>query len=57
MKKSFLENTAKVRLLIILIILKLIGSINWSWSLVLTPLWVAIIVVIVGNFLNKRNPK
>ena len=52
MKKSFLGP-----LLIILIILKLIGSINWSWSLVLTPLWVAIIVVIVGNFLNKRNPK
>ena len=44
-------------LLIVLIILKLIGSINWSWSLVLTPLWVAIIVVIVGNILNKRNPK
>jgi hypothetical protein len=40
--------------LIILIILKIFGVINWSWSIVLIPLWIAIIVVFAGNII-KRN--
>lgn len=51
-------------LAIVLIILKFVGAINWSWLLVLCPLWIklllaAIVLVIVeiidSNFRNKRN--
>ena len=42
-------------LLIILIILKLIGFINWHWLIVLSPLWLVIIIVFVGNIINLKN--
>lgn len=51
-------------LAIVLIVLKLVGVINWSWLLVLCPLWIklllaAIVLVIVeiidSNSRNKRN--
>ena len=44
-------------LLIVLIILKLIGSINWSWSIVLSPLWLAITIIFIGNIINLKNKK
>lgn len=31
-------------LLIVFIILKLVGTITWSWWLVLTPLWIMIAI-------------
>lgn len=31
-------------LLIVFIILKLVGTITWSWWLVLTPLWIMIVI-------------
>ena len=34
-------------LLIVFIVLKLCNVINWSWWLVLTPLWIAIIIWII----------
>lgn len=35
-------------LLIVFIVLKLIGVINWSWGWVLAPLWIPVVIVIVG---------
>ena len=34
-------------LLIIFIVLKLVGTINWSWIWVLSPLWINWIIVIL----------
>lgn len=34
-------------LLIIFIVLKLVGVINWSWWVVLIPLWINLSVVII----------
>ena len=34
-------------ILIVNIILKLVGVITWSWSVVLWPLWVVIVLVIL----------
>ncbi len=34
-------------LLLVFIILKLTGNIDWSWWWVLSPLWIPIIVVII----------
>lgn len=34
-------------ILVVNIILKLIGVINWSWWVVLWPLWVSIIIFII----------
>jgi uncharacterized protein YqhQ len=34
-------------ILIVNIILKLLGSINWSWGVVLWPLWIEIILCII----------
>lgn len=34
-------------LLIVNIVLKLVGSIDWSWWLVLWPLWAQIIFVVI----------
>lgn len=31
-----------------LIILKLIGAIEWSWMVVLIPLWVDVLIVVAG---------
>lgn len=33
-------------LLIVFIVLKLIGVINWSWWWVLSPLWISILIVL-----------
>ena len=38
-------------LLIVNIVLKLVGSINWSWWIVLWPLWTQIALVIIFIFL------
>ena len=35
-------------LLIVFIVLKLIGVINWSWSWVLAPLWIPVLLVVIG---------
>jgi len=35
-------------ILIVQIILKLFGLINWSWGLVLWPLWVSIVIIIIA---------
>ena len=34
-------------LLIIFIVLKLVGVINWSWWVVLIPLWINLAVIII----------
>lgn len=34
-------------LLIVFIILKLVGVINWSWLWVLSPLWISLILLII----------
>ncbi len=34
-------------ILVVNIILKLIGIINWSWWVVLWPLWVSIVIIII----------
>lgn len=38
-------------LLIIFIVLKLFNIINWSWLIVLIPLWISIGIFIVGLLL------
>ena len=48
--------------LIIHIILKFTGIINWNWSIVLWPLWaifiITIIVIIILKYnINKENKK
>ena len=35
-------------LLIVLIVLKLIGVINWGWGWVLAPLWIPVLLVVIG---------
>ena len=35
-------------LLIVFIVLKLIGVINWSWGWVLAPLWIPALLVVIG---------
>ena len=35
-------------LLIEFIVLKLIGVINWSWGWVLAPLWIPVLLVVIG---------
>lgn len=34
-------------ILVVNIILKLIGIINWSWLVVLWPLWISIVIIII----------
>lgn len=34
-------------ILVVNIILKLVGIINWSWLVVLWPLWISIIIIII----------
>ena len=34
-------------LLVIFIVLKLVGVINWSWLWVLSPLWINLIIAII----------
>lgn len=40
-------------ILIVNIILKLIGAINWSWWVVLWPLWVSIAILIIFIIIVK----
>ena len=35
-------------LLIVFIVLKLIGVINWGWGWVLAPLWIPVLLVVIG---------
>ena len=35
-------------LLIVCIVLKLIGVINWGWGWVLAPLWIPVLLVVIG---------
>ena len=35
-------------LLIVFMVLKLIGVINWSWGWVLAPLWIPVLLVVIG---------
>ena len=35
-------------LLIVFIVLKLIGGINWGWGWVLAPLWIPVLLVVIG---------
>ena len=35
-------------LLIVFIVLRLIGIINWSWGWVLAPLWIPVLLVVIG---------
>ena len=35
-------------LLIVFIVLKLVGVINWSWWWVLAPLWIPLLIVIIA---------
>ena len=35
-------------LLIVFIVLKVIGVINWSWGWVLAPLWIPVLLVVIG---------
>lgn len=39
-------------LLIVFIVLKLIGVINWGWGWVLAPLWIPILIVLVYAFIS-----
>lgn len=34
-------------ILVVNIILKLVGVINWSWLIVLWPFWVSIVIIII----------
>ena len=36
-------------LLVVFIVLKLCGIINWSWLWVLSPLWIPIVIVLLGG--------
>lgn len=40
-------------ILVVNIILKLIGVINWSWCVVLWPLWVSIAILIIFIIIVK----
>ena len=37
-------------LLIVFIVLKLVGVINWGWGLVLAPLWIPILIALATAF-------
>lgn len=39
-------------LLIVFIVLKLIGVINWGWGWVLAPLWIPVVIVIIGFLIS-----
>lgn len=38
-------------LTLIFVVLKLVGVINWSWVVVLSPLWIALIIDIVAIYI------
>ena len=35
-------------LLVVFIVLKLIGVIDWGWGWVLAPLWIPVLLVVIG---------
>jgi len=39
-------------LLIVFVVLKLIGVINWGWGWVLAPLWIPVVIVIIGFLIS-----
>lgn len=39
---------------IIFIVLKLCGVIEWSWWLVLSPVWISALIVFAGYLLYRR---
>ena len=39
-------------LLIVFIVLKLIGVINWGWGWVLAPLWIPVLLVVIGFLIS-----
>ena len=47
MERSNGLNFAEV-LLLVFIVLKLLGVITWSWLWVLSPIWVSLILFLVG---------
>lgn len=49
-KKTYSLDICDV-LLIVFIVLKLIGIINWGWVWVLAPLWIPLLISIVGLLL------
>jgi len=50
MKRSNGLNFAEV-LLLVFIVLKLLGVITWSWLWVLSPIWISVILFLVGVLL------
>lgn len=41
-------------LLVVFIVLKLCGVIEWSWLWVLSPLWIPIAIVLIGGLMLFR---
>lgn len=40
-------NSITTPLLIVFVVLKLVGVINWSWWWVLSPIWIPVVLVVV----------
>jgi hypothetical protein len=40
---------------IVLIVLKFMGIVDWSWWVVLAPFWLGILIFLVGVLGNRRN--
>ena len=40
-------------LLVVFIVLKLVGVINWSWICVLSPLWISLIIFVIAVIYAK----
>lgn len=34
---------------VVFIILKLVGVINWNWLIVLIPLWIYLVLILIGS--------
>ena len=41
-------------LLVVFIILKLCGVVNWSWWWVLSPVWISLIIVIICYLIQEK---
>lgn len=39
-------------LLVAFIVLKLTNTINWSWWWVLSPIWIPLVLVVIGFFIG-----
>ena len=44
-------------LVIIFVVLKLVGVIEWSWIWVLSPIWIAVIFAVIVGVLEALNDK